>query len=85
MKDHALFVKLFHKNSDCALVVLKKFLSLKGMKKDCGPMSDKDLKKMIMKFEETGFFEMKSCTVGSKIVRVLEIMHVKKLINNVIL
>ncbi len=60
MKDRALLVKLFYKNDDCVLAALKKFRSLKGMKKGCGPISAKGLKNMIQKFEETGSFEVKS-------------------------
>ena len=37
---------------------LKKFQSLKGIKKGCGQISTKGLKNMIQKFEETGSFEV---------------------------
>ena len=40
-------------------IALKKFWSLKGTKKGCGPISAKDLDNMIKKFEETGSFEVK--------------------------
>ena len=38
-------MKIFYKNVDCEPAVLKKFRSSKGVKKSCGPMSAKDLKK----------------------------------------
>ncbi|GIX68431.1 uncharacterized protein CEXT_177211 [Caerostris extrusa] len=60
MKDHSLLVKFFYKNDDCVLAALKKFRSLRGMKKCCDPMSAKGLQKMIKKFEETGSFAVKS-------------------------
>ncbi len=49
MKDRALLVKFFYKNDDCVLAALKKFRSLKGMKKGYGPISAKGLKNMIQK------------------------------------
>lgn len=33
MKDRALLVKMLYKNDECAAVVLKKFLTVKDMKK----------------------------------------------------
>ncbi|GIY50150.1 hypothetical protein CDAR_529301 [Caerostris darwini] len=60
MKDRSLLVKFFYKNDDCVLAALKKFRSLRGMKKCCDPMSAKGFQKMIKKFEETGSFAVKS-------------------------
>ena len=57
----------------------KKFQSLKGMKKDCGLMSDKGLKKMVKKFEDTGPFKGKSGrerkSIASTSVEVATTLH----------
>ena len=54
MKDRAFFVEFFYKNDGCSLAALKKFRSLKGMKKGRGPLSVMAVKKILKKFEETG-------------------------------
>ena len=59
IKDRALLVKLFYKIDDCMPAALKKFRSLKGIEKGCGPISAKGLKNMIHKFEDTGSFQGK--------------------------
>ena len=48
-------VKIFYKNDDCALEVLMKFWSLKGMKKEI-PMSSKGQKEVITRFKLKGSF-----------------------------
>ena len=68
MKDHALLVKLFYKYGDCLLVSLNKSRSLNGMKKGCGPMSVKGLKKIIKKFEETSSFNYNLSGRGNQFV-----------------
>lgn len=60
VKDHALLMKLFYKNGNCALAALRKFRSLKGTKKGCVPILAVALKNMIQKFEEKDSFEVKS-------------------------
>ena len=60
MKDRALLLKLFYENNDCVPTALKKFKSLRGMKKKgCGSISANDLKIMIQKFEESCTFEVR--------------------------
>ena len=49
MKDHALLVKLFYKDGDCAQAALKKFRVIKEY--DGGMMSAKGLKKVNKKFK----------------------------------
>ena len=58
LKDCALLVKLFHKNNDCAPVALRKFWTLKGMKKGVSPMTVKSLLNMIQKVEKTSSFHV---------------------------
>ena len=45
LKDRALLSKFFYKNGVYGLTVLKKFWSLKAVKKGCGSKSAKNLKK----------------------------------------
>ncbi|GFX93992.1 DUF4817 domain-containing protein [Trichonephila clavipes] len=59
-KDHALLVKFFHKNNDCAPIALQKFRTLKIMKNGVGSLAAQGLEKMIQKFEETGSFHVQS-------------------------
>ncbi|GIY02324.1 DUF4817 domain-containing protein [Caerostris extrusa] len=59
MKDRTLLVKLYYKKGDCVAVTLKKFQTIKGMKKGCCPMSANGLEKMYKKFEDVGAFDVK--------------------------
>ncbi|GBN36744.1 hypothetical protein AVEN_222292-1 [Araneus ventricosus] len=65
LENQALHVKLFYKNGDCAAIALKKFRTLKGLRSGSGPMTALGLKKMIVKFEESGSFDEK-CGRGMK-------------------
>lgn len=56
MQSHALLLKLFYKNDDCAQVTLQKFQILKGLKKCFHVITALHLEKMIWKFENKGFF-----------------------------
>ncbi|GBN33925.1 hypothetical protein AVEN_142214-1 [Araneus ventricosus] len=59
LKDRVLLVKLFYKNGDCAVIALKKFRTLKGLRSGSGPMTAFGLRKIIDKFEESGSCEVK--------------------------
>ncbi|GBN71550.1 hypothetical protein AVEN_275628-1 [Araneus ventricosus] len=59
LMDRALLEKLFYKNGDCAAIALKKFQTLKGLRRGIGPMTAFGLKKMIDKFEESCSFHVK--------------------------
>ncbi|GFX89777.1 hypothetical protein TNCV_3712091 [Trichonephila clavipes] len=65
LADRALLVKLFYQNDNSAIVALRKFRTLKGMRK--GPFTAKKLRLMVTKFEETGSLNKrkKSCFRGS--------------------
>ncbi|GBM28517.1 hypothetical protein AVEN_70119-1 [Araneus ventricosus] len=65
LKDQALLVKLFWKNGECPAIALKKFRTLKGVRRGSGPLTAFGLKKMIDKFEEAGSFDVK-CSRGRK-------------------
>ncbi|GBO24653.1 hypothetical protein AVEN_112780-1 [Araneus ventricosus] len=67
LKYRALLVKLFYKNGDCAIITLKKFRKLKGLRNGSGSMTAFGLTKMIDKFEESGSFDMK-CGRGRKAI-----------------
>ncbi|GBL91076.1 hypothetical protein AVEN_184450-1 [Araneus ventricosus] len=67
LKDRALLVKFFYKNGDCVAIALKKFRTLKGLRRGSGPMTAFVLKKMIDKFEESGSFDVK-CGGGRKAI-----------------
>lgn len=51
-KDQVLLVKLFYQDNNNSLAALHEYCRLKGLRK--GPMLKNNLKKTIMKFEETG-------------------------------
>ncbi|GFX97456.1 DUF4817 domain-containing protein [Trichonephila clavipes] len=51
LPDRALIVKLFYHNDNSAIVALRKFRTLKGMRK--GPLTVKNLRLMVTKFKET--------------------------------
>ncbi|GBM57019.1 hypothetical protein AVEN_146046-1 [Araneus ventricosus] len=59
LKDWALFVKLLYKSGDCAVIELKKFRTLKGLRSGSGPMTAFCLQTMIDKFNESGSFDVK--------------------------
>ncbi|GBN10541.1 hypothetical protein AVEN_182673-1 [Araneus ventricosus] len=61
LKDRPLLLKLF---CDCAL---KRFRTLKGLRRGSGPVTAFGLKKMIDKFEESGSYEVK-CGRGRKAI-----------------
>ena len=50
LPDRALFVKLFYQNDNPAAVALRKFRTLKRMRKD--PLTIKGLRTMVAKFEK---------------------------------
>ncbi|GFY34452.1 hypothetical protein TNCV_2821381 [Trichonephila clavipes] len=52
LPDRALLVKLFYQNDNSAIVALRKFRTLKGLRK--GPLTAKNLQLMVTKFEKTG-------------------------------
>ncbi|GFW97743.1 uncharacterized protein TNCV_1425061 [Trichonephila clavipes] len=56
--DRALLVKLFYQNDNSAIVALRKFWTLKGMRK--GPLTAINLRLMVTKFEETGSLNVRS-------------------------
>ncbi|GFV79825.1 uncharacterized protein TNCV_1726501 [Trichonephila clavipes] len=58
LPDRALLVKLFYQNDNSAIVVVRKFRTLKGLRK--GPLTAKTLRVILTKFEETGLFKVRS-------------------------
>ncbi|GFW21088.1 uncharacterized protein TNCV_2703281 [Trichonephila clavipes] len=56
--DRALLVKLFYQNDNSAIVAVRKFRRLKGLRK--GPFTAKNLRLMVSKFEETGSLNVRS-------------------------
>ncbi|GFV86629.1 uncharacterized protein TNCV_4184831 [Trichonephila clavipes] len=58
LPDRALLVKLFYQNDNSAIVALRKFRTLKGLRK--GPLTAKNLRLMVTKFEETGTLNVRS-------------------------
>ncbi|GFU57825.1 hypothetical protein TNCV_1850771 [Trichonephila clavipes] len=58
LPDRALLVKLFYQNDNSAIVALRKFRTLKGLRK--GPLTAKNLRLMATKFEETGSLNVRS-------------------------
>ncbi|GFV96488.1 uncharacterized protein TNCV_1999401 [Trichonephila clavipes] len=58
LPDRALLVKLFYQNDNSAIVALRKFRTIKGLRK--GPLSAKNLRLMVTKFEETGSLNVRS-------------------------
>ncbi|GFV86584.1 uncharacterized protein TNCV_4184391 [Trichonephila clavipes] len=58
LPDQALLVKLFYQNDNSAIVALRKFRTLKGLRK--GPLTTKNLRLMVTKFEETGSLNVRS-------------------------
>ncbi|GFY27648.1 uncharacterized protein TNCV_910991 [Trichonephila clavipes] len=58
LPDRALLVKLFYQNDNSAIVVLRKFRTLKGMRK--GQLKAINLRLMVTKFEETGSLNVRS-------------------------
>ncbi|GFV39803.1 DUF4817 domain-containing protein [Trichonephila clavipes] len=58
LPDRALLVKLFHQNDNSAIVALRKFRTLKGMRK--GPLTAINFQLMVTKFEETGSLNVRS-------------------------
>ncbi|GFU55435.1 uncharacterized protein TNCV_2550231 [Trichonephila clavipes] len=58
LPDRALLVKLFYQNDNSAIVALRKFRTLKGLRK--GPLTAKNLRLMVTKFGETGSFNVHS-------------------------
>ncbi|GBO10116.1 hypothetical protein AVEN_151251-1 [Araneus ventricosus] len=67
LEDRALLVQLSYKNGDCAAIALKKFQTLKSLRRNSGPMTAFGLKKLIDKFEESGSFDVK-CGRGRKAI-----------------
>ncbi|GFY11315.1 uncharacterized protein TNCV_4472981 [Trichonephila clavipes] len=58
LPDRALLVKLFYQNDNSAIVALRKFRTLKGLRK--GPLTAKNLRLLVTKFEETGSLNVRS-------------------------
>ncbi|GFV27384.1 uncharacterized protein TNCV_3795791 [Trichonephila clavipes] len=58
LPDRALLVKLFYQNDNSAIVALRIFWTLKGLRK--GPWTAKNLRFMVTKFEETGSLNVRS-------------------------
>ncbi|GFY09440.1 uncharacterized protein TNCV_4321191 [Trichonephila clavipes] len=58
LPDQALLVKLFYQNDNSAIVALRKFRTLKGMRK--GSLTAINLRLMVTKFEETGSLNVRS-------------------------
>ncbi|GFX80325.1 uncharacterized protein TNCV_3930781 [Trichonephila clavipes] len=58
LPDRALLVKLFYQNDNSAIVALRKFRILKGLRK--GLLTAKNLRLMVTKFEETGSLNVRS-------------------------
>ncbi|GFX29753.1 uncharacterized protein TNCV_2750871 [Trichonephila clavipes] len=58
LPDRALLVKLFYRNDNSAIVALRKFRTLKGLRK--GPLTAKNLRLKVTKFEETGLLNVRS-------------------------
>ncbi|GFU00492.1 uncharacterized protein TNCV_1692691 [Trichonephila clavipes] len=56
--DRTLLVKLFYQNHNSGIVALRKFRTLKGLRK--GPLTAKNLRLMVTKFEETGSLNVRS-------------------------
>ncbi|GFW64834.1 uncharacterized protein TNCV_3066911 [Trichonephila clavipes] len=56
LPDRALLVKLFYQNDNSAIVALRKFRTL--LRK--GPLTAKNLRWMVTKFEETGSLNVRS-------------------------
>ncbi|GFT93601.1 uncharacterized protein TNCV_677391 [Trichonephila clavipes] len=54
----SILVKLFYQNDYSAIVILRKFWTLKGSRK--GPLTAKNLRLMVTKFEETGSLNVRS-------------------------
>ncbi|GFT54240.1 DUF4817 domain-containing protein [Trichonephila clavipes] len=63
LPDRALLVKLFYQNDNSAIVALRKFRKLKGLRK--GPLTAKNLRLIVTKFEETGSLNVRS-GIGKK-------------------
>ncbi|GIY88279.1 hypothetical protein CEXT_581041 [Caerostris extrusa] len=51
--EKALLVKLYYKNSESAIAVLRAYRYIKGMRDSKGPIMSSALKKMMKKFEAT--------------------------------
>ncbi|GFW64372.1 uncharacterized protein TNCV_273961 [Trichonephila clavipes] len=58
LPDRALLEKLFYQNDNSAIIALRKFQTLKGLQK--GPFTAKNLRLMVIKFEETGSLNVRS-------------------------
>ncbi|GFW30315.1 uncharacterized protein TNCV_3850861 [Trichonephila clavipes] len=58
LPDRALLVKLFYQNDNSAIVALRKFRILKGMRK--GQLTAINLQLMVTKFKETGSLNVRS-------------------------
>ncbi|GFW58698.1 DUF4817 domain-containing protein [Trichonephila clavipes] len=58
LPDRALLVKLFYQNDNSTIVALRKFRTLKGMRK--GPLTAINHRLMVTKFEETGSLNVRS-------------------------
>ncbi|GFV13635.1 catalase [Trichonephila clavipes] len=58
LPDRALLVKLFYQIDNSAIVALRRFRTLKGLRK--GPLTAKYLRLMVTKFEETGSLNVRS-------------------------
>ncbi|GFW89383.1 uncharacterized protein TNCV_3966731 [Trichonephila clavipes] len=58
LPHRVLLVKLFYQNDNSTIVALRKFRTLKGMRK--GPLTVINLQLMVTKFEETGSLNVRS-------------------------
>lgn len=57
LTDRALLVKLYYQNDDSAATALRRFRTLKNLR--TGPMTTEGLRKMVLKFEQTGSLSLK--------------------------
>lgn len=64
MNDCALFLKLFYKNNDCVLRSIKKFRTLKFLKRS--PVTLNSLRKIIAKFEVSGSLDLHGIEEGNR-------------------
>ncbi|GFX11050.1 hypothetical protein TNCV_2246271 [Trichonephila clavipes] len=53
--EKALLVKLYYKNSESAIVAMRAYHYLKGMRDSKGPITSSAFNKRVKKFEATGY------------------------------
>ncbi|GFV74122.1 uncharacterized protein TNCV_4510291 [Trichonephila clavipes] len=65
LPDRELLVKLFYQTDNSAIVALRKFPTLKGLRKS--PLTATNLQLMVAKFEETGSLNVRSRRGGKPV------------------